>query len=184
MIVDPLELMIAWWSDPAAGLNAELRTVPRDAEDAPPPDVSIFNEVEHPWVARGEADLDVLKAKRAWCIAHYDPETQGFPAPVLPFQEPEAGAVVHIAGTYMVHGLSAPRALHDARQSMRAAHRVISKRWEEAQDTVDQRDTTLFLPTVRYLPTFGQLQNQPNVWSLGTLVVSFPVLDRWALGLT
>lgn len=182
MIVEPLRLLVDWATDPAAGVNAELPGVPRPAGQLAPGAVTILNELDDIWVARGEPNRDAIRGRRILAFSHFDADAQGFPAPVLPEQE---GAVVHVAATYLALGVPATLALWEARQTLRALHRVVARRFDSMHTAHERLDTVVSAPPqVRYLPGFGTVGDTQDVYSLATLVVSLPILDRWALGIT
>jgi hypothetical protein len=74
-----------------------LPNVPRTVGEAAPAAVEIFNEIDHPWVARGEIPRELLLDgsgnPRRLLLVRMHPDPQGFVAQLLPEYEAEQHTV-------------------------------------------------------------------------------------------
>lgn len=61
MIAESVRIVAAWLADATHGVNALLASVPKDGADAVPASVTLYNEVTHPEIARGQVP-DTLPA--------------------------------------------------------------------------------------------------------------------------
>lgn len=183
MIDVALEFCVEWMTDPAAGLNAELPGVPRRAGDAVPPDVAIFNALDHDWVSRGTIPPDKLVDGPALIIAPSASLEHPIPFHLLPDRQQTTEPDVPIQFIVALKRNQHARYRRVAGYALRAVARVLAKRFPAA-NTVFVRDQVV----VRLGRTAPGLFSQPidpaDDLFVGALVVPFACLDRWALGIT
>jgi hypothetical protein len=177
MIVDAIRALVAWLEDPATGVNAQLPAVPRDAGDAAPPSVRVFDETRHPWVARGQVDRGALRDGPI-LLVHVAEELA---LETLPGAE--AGeAVVSVAVRYAAKGAGGEALAADAYQTHRCVHRAIAAQFESAITTHVRNGVRLSAPNpVQYVPLVTPLEDSVVV---GASIVPIPAHDPWALAIT
>lgn len=190
MIVDVMRLVLEWLSDPVTGVNAQLAAVPRDPGEDPPPAVVIYNELDHPWVARNVISRDALKDMagnpQPGLILRGPPSDQPILAAVLPQQQQANPVIIPLGLMYAsrkpVAQTSAAQ-VRDARQTMRAAFRVIARKFDGPHTTYVRNDCVVGL-TSEGLALANKYVDAGDDEVLDSLLLPFTVLDRWALGIT
>lgn len=181
-------------ADADAGVNAQLAEIPATpAREVPP--VAVLSVFEHPWLARGLLDLEVLQE----VLAGPDGETL-VERPILAVsiladgettvrvpanaKELQEHARVPVLVRYLGRSDATDVLLRDAYLTLRAAARVFSKRAHSPNPAVRNltRDGCVVGPpaVMAYAPV---VQSIRDVLLVSGLIAEFPVSDRWVAGL-
>jgi hypothetical protein len=197
VIESPIRLAVSWMTDGALGLNAQLATVPRPNGESAPPACLFADELANAWVSRNIIPPDAMKDPNdgTWKplviirFPELDDSAQ-LEHPVLPQQlVNEAGIVVPVAVEYVRRKIAAQAQptthatmVREARQTIRAAIRVLAKRFDSELTTyeVDQCVIGIASSGVQFA---GRYADTADAEVLDRIVIPFVVLDRWALGL-
>jgi hypothetical protein len=161
--------------DAVVGVNALLNDVPRQPDEAAPPDVDVFNAVDEQWVARARFD-DQASADRwilAIAVAEELDELAG--APSEGTVEDTAIVTVSLLGV-AARGNNA-RMLADAYRVMRVVRRVLYHAFAQVGTDALELEGQLCTPPAQ----FG-LSTHPADGGRLSLVLELPfaVTDTWA----
>jgi hypothetical protein len=171
-----VDLVAEWLGDDVTGVNALLPVVPRPDTDPAPSAVTILTELTHSWVARGE----ILRGNISGplLLVHNYADTQAEVLPELAVNR----APVEIAIRYAARGSDTKVVTRDGWRVLRAAHRTISLKIENAQTQFERFGVRYSVPSgIRYVNMYAA-SGQDLV--VGALVLTLPALDPWALGIT
>lgn len=196
MIVDAIRLLAGWLSDPDTGINAQLDQLPRlDAENAPCA-VTVYNEIDDPWVARGEVPrslwIDEKGDPRRLLMVRLHPDPEGFVAQVLPeLEDPAHWTVVPLVCIAAARKIERPNStvtvadlVRDNRQIMRTTFRVIAQHFDSINTRHELNDVTFELPGPAGLRLNSQLLAPISDVEIDGLEFPIRAQDRWALGIT
>lgn len=162
---------------PTEGVNAQLASVPRDAGWTVPPAITVADALTYPWVARGVLDRAQL-GDGPWLLV-------GATGDVFADGTADANgrATVDVVIRYGAAGTDTATLADLTRASsltLRAAMRAVLQPWNDnANHFVTINEVEFEAPSVRWLDPIESVGD--DVLS-SALVVSFPVLDPWALG--
>lgn len=195
MIVDGVRLLTEWLSDGVTGVNAQLGNVPRTAPEPAPAAVAIYNEVDHPWVARVAIPEELLVDgdgnPRRLLMVLLHPDPQGFVAQLLPEYEATKHTVFPFVVLYAVRkiqrstpGLTVSDFRRDARQSVRTAMRVVAQHFDNANSSFTKNDCVFSLPETDGATLNSEFVDPAGDLVIDSLVVPLRVQDRWALGIS
>ena len=165
-------------TDPLAGVAVQLAVVPKELGWAVPTTPTIVDAVTYPWVARGQIDHATL-GEGPWLLV-------GATGDIFADGTADANgrATVDVVVRYAASGSDALTLADLTRATsltLRAAMRAILQPWNDTPAYVVTRNQVEFeAPTVRLLDPVEALGD--DVLS-SALVVSFPAIDPWALGI-
>jgi hypothetical protein len=173
VIVDAVLQVVAWYQDATYGVNVINGTVPGETSTAVP-DVTIYNDVDHAWVARGMIERPTANTSPLLLVDQEDPwEMAAFAGAQAPLP------VIPVRTRVLLRG-DTNTALRTARQLLRCCVRSIAAPFNDSTFTDITRNGVFFdAPRFRFTSTFEPAGDDVVV---GALVVMLPVLDRWSLG--
>jgi len=176
VILEPLRLVKDWLTDAGTGVNAQLAAAPTDVGEAAPPAVTVLTELETPWVAREVIDTGSVTGPML--LVTIAGETE---AATLPDTATTPRAEVGIAVRYAVRLSQTATAARDCYLTLRTVHRIVAQQFAGVMETKTRNRVEVSAGRiVRYLPLAAQPEDDLVV---GALVILFPVLDPWALGI-
>lgn len=169
MLLETVETVAGWLSDPVSGVNAIRSTLPRYASDDVPPAVSVVSAFRDDEAARGDAKLTSLPALEVglW----QDPATETSPA-VRPF--PADGEVTVCVRYIPAKTTATATAARHAAQTLRVVQRVLATR--SIGQTVVNDVQIMSAQNIRVLAMYTP---SGDTVVTGALVVSFRVRDTW-----
>jgi hypothetical protein len=190
---------VRWLADalahPTTGINAMLGDVPRDAGDQAPPLVTLFNEIDDPWVVRRGTPPDGVWLDSAGnpstvvqVLLHPDPN--GFRAHALPEYEQGDPTIVPLVLLLLRRRVSrkdVPLSLaemaRDLRQTTRTAMRAIAKQFDSSLTTHTRMGCEISLAKQPFVLN-SQFAEVADDLLVDTLVVPLRIRDTWALDVT
>ena len=177
------QFCVEWLTDPAAGLAAQLVNVPRRPGDGVPPAVTIYNALDHDWVARATAPADKLADGPVLTIRAAVSFEEPVLAPLLPERHQKTPPEVFIQFTTILKRGAPAVQRRNAGYVLRTVLRVLAQRFDTALTTYIREDVVVRLgDSPPGLVT--QLIDVGDDQCLGAVSVPFTCLDRWALGIT
>lgn len=185
MIAAAILQVADWLRDPATGLNALLASVPKDVAQPVPPQVTVVDAVSQSWVLRGRLDRKRLESGPLVVVT-----SLGI-TPSDALSEDAAGGIeVPVAIRYAASADGESDQLATvglaARQTLRAAHRVIAAKFDDAvQVPYTRMGVRLSAPngpggTMTYSDLFEESQ---DAIVAGALLVTLTAHDPWSLGI-
>lgn len=165
--------------DPVDGVNALLATVPIESGWSTPPAVTVVDAVTYPWVARGILDRTKIK-DGPWLLVGANSEIAGAARP----EDTPTRPVIDVVVRYACAG-SDTATMKDLTRyesvTMRAVLRSLLSAWNAtaAEDFVSRNGVELEAPSWRWL---DPLESPSDDVLSSALVLSFGVIDPWALG--
>lgn len=196
MIVDAIRLLAGWLADPDTGINAQLAQVPRLETEPAPAAVTLYNEIDDPWVARGEIPrslwIDENGAPRRLFMVRMHPDPEGFVAQVLPELEDKAHwTIVPLVCIAAARKVESPNSaitiadlVRDNRQIIRTAFRVIAQHFDSINSFYELNSVRFELPGPMGLRLNSQLLEPISDVEVDGLEFPLRAQDRWALGIT
>jgi hypothetical protein len=193
MIVDLIRWAVDRQTNHTSGLNAQLGAVPRDAGEPPPDPATIYNEIEHDWVARGGLSRDVLldedKNPVPVVLIRMLRSEQGMSVQPLPEYDQNDPSILPVEIVFARRKIESPTStitvasqIRDARQTIRTAMRVFAQQFDSSHSAVVRNGVTITLPPNGFL--LNSLMPEPvDDLVIDTLVAPFRIRDPWALGL-
>jgi hypothetical protein len=182
-------------TDGAGGVNAQLPNVPRDGGEDAPGAVTVVTPLETEWVGRGQIPRDQLvdassNAKRLLILMlHPDPE--GYVAHALPEFDQGSPSIVPLVALFTCRKIekvgdttTVVKQIRDGRQTLRAVMRTFAKKFESGNTAFTRNDCEITLPSAPGFILNSQFVEPSADLIVDALVMSYRVLDRWALGVT
>lgn len=180
MIVSASRQVADWLSDAATGVNVQLNSVPGDASDVRPPNVTVWDATRFEWVAKGVVPRDRTGALPLLLI-HVPQEQQ-----VTAWAGDDTAGWVPV--TVIVDYVRRPEltatsdfVVTHALQTLRAAVRALQAQYQTA-DTRVRNGVDLSRPAYRIVAEQQKLAGEELI--LATLEVTLGAFDPWVMGAT
>lgn len=179
MIVPAVRQVADWLSDASTGVNVQLATVPGDALEPVPADVTVWDATRSAWVARGEVPREQTAAGPLLLVRGPD-EAE---LPTWAGDESAGWAAIEVIVAYVVRpgiDVASDDALRDAYQTLRAAVRALQAPFQTMQAGPTRASVEFARPTVRFDAGQQNLAGKETI--LAQLLVTLPAFDSWSLG--
>jgi len=167
--------LATWAADPAAGVNVQLPLVPRPSGEAAPPAITVLDAYTDEQVANGLVDDQRRDAGPFLVIA---------PASTVRLAGVrfDGGTdTLDVVTLYLDGRSDAHVALRNGHRTLRAWRRVLALRWNALDNGgLDLEGCSIDPPTSLSVVTADEDTGAAQVTCMAFL--SFPSIDRWALG--
>ena len=178
MILEAVRIVADWLADSTNGVNALLASVPREADTAVPPAVTVFDSSRHGFVARGQIPESIERLP-ALLVSPADQSMDQVSPAARPFP---ADTTITLLVRYATQRQDTAQAERDASLTIRAIWRSIGMLMQSNATTEAARNrNSVQLWTVSSMQAATLYQDNQDTVVTGGVLVTCRVRDLWAI---